>query len=282
MPLGDRKRALAMEAKLSASHTRIAPQEWADAFQVRQRYLRFDYRFIGGKRCDLVLLPRVRRHGRGIIVMRSSPVKRILSANRCFCRIKPVPPDLVLASASRYRRELLERLRVPFQVDAADIDESPLAAETPLELVSRLAREKASHVAIRHPTAYVIGADQIAVCRDEILGKPGNPARNIAQLQRASGQALRFYTATCLVRSKGELCEEHVDETTVQFRDLSELEISRYVELERPYDCAGGFKCEGLGITLFERIDSQDPTALIGLPLIWLSGALRRAGARLP
>ena len=193
-----------------------------------------------------------------------------------------MPADLVLASASHYRRELLERLRIPFEVDAADIDESRLPTETPLQLVSRLAREKAAHVAHRHQAACVIGADQIAVCRDEVLGKPGNAARNIAQLQRASGQTLRFLTAACLVRSKGELCEEHVDETNVRFRELSDAEISRYVDLERPYDCAGGFKCEGFGITLLERIDSRDPTALIGLPLIWLSGALRRAGVSLP
>lgn len=193
-----------------------------------------------------------------------------------------MPADLVLASASRYRRELLERLRIPFEVDAADVDESRLPADTPLKLVSRLAREKAIRVAGRHPAACVIGADQIAVCRDEILGKPGNAASNIAQLQSASGQTVRFLTAVCLVRAKGNLCEEYLDETCVRFRELSESEISRYVELERPYDCAGGFKSEGLGITLFERIDSQDPTALIGLPLIWLSAALRRAGVRLP
>ncbi len=193
-----------------------------------------------------------------------------------------MPADLVLASASRYRRELLERLRIPFEVDTANIDESPLPAETPLALVSRLAREKAVRVANRHPTACVIGADQIAVCRDEILGKPGNAARNIAQLQSASGQTVRFLTAVCLVRLQGSVCEEHIDATEVRFRELSESEVSRYVELERPYDCAGGFKCEGLGITLFERIDSHDPTALIGLPLIWLSGALRRAGVCLP
>jgi 7-methyl-GTP pyrophosphatase len=193
-----------------------------------------------------------------------------------------MPADLVLASASRYRHDLLQRLGVPFDVDAADIDESRLPGETPTSLVSRLAREKALHVAKRHPAACVIGADQIAVAGHEILGKPGNAARNVAQLQRASGQTLTFLTAVCLVRPKSESCEEHLDETSVRFRELSESEISRYVELERPYDCAGGFKCEGLGIALFQRIDSQDPTALIGLPLIWLSGALRRAGLRLP
>ena len=193
-----------------------------------------------------------------------------------------MPPDLVLASSSRYRRELLQRLRISFDVDPADIDESRLPGEGPRALVSRLAREKALRVANRHPGAWVIGADQIAVCKDEILGKPGNAARNIAQLQRASGATLTFLTAVCLARLNDEQREEHVDVTDVRFRELSDSEIARYVELERPYDCAGGFKCEGLGITLFERIDSQDPTALIGLPLIWLSGALRRAGLRLP
>ena len=148
--------------------------------------------------------------------------------------------------------------------------------------MARLAREKALQVAERHPNALVIGADQIAVCEDEILGKPGTAAGNIAQLQRASGRALTFLTAVCLLHSHERHREEHVDETVVRFRQLSEAEISRYVELERPYDCAGGFKCEGLGIALFERIESNDPTALIGLPLIWVCGALRRAGVNLP
>jgi 7-methyl-GTP pyrophosphatase len=191
-------------------------------------------------------------------------------------------PPLILASSSRYRRELLERLRIPFQTDAAGLDESRRPGEEPGQLVARLAREKALQVAGRHPNALVIGADQIAVCEDEILGKPGTAARNITQLQRASGHALTFLTAVCLLHSHERRREEHVDETVVRFRQLSEAEISRYVELERPYDCAGGFKCEGLGIALFERIKSNDPTALIGLPLIWVCGALRRAGVNLP
>jgi septum formation protein len=189
---------------------------------------------------------------------------------------------LVLASSSIYRRELLQRLRIPFRTDAADIDESRAPGEQTRLLVARLAREKALKVAERHPGALVIGADQLAVREDEILGKPGTAARNIAQLQRASGGPLTFLTAVCLLQSHPQRREEHVDETVVHFRQLSKEEISRYVELERPYDCAGGFKCEGLGIALFDRIESNDPTALVGLPLIWLSAALRRAGVNLP
>ena len=193
-----------------------------------------------------------------------------------------MPPPLVLASSSAYRRDLLERLRLPFRIDAADNDESRQPGEPVRQLVTRLAREKALRVAERHPGALVIGADQLAVREDEIQGKPRTEARNIEQLQRASGHPLTFLTAVCLLQSREQRHEEHVDETVVHFRQLNDEEISRYVRIERPYDCAGGFKCEGLGIALFERIESQDPTALVGLPLIWLSGALRRAGVSLP
>jgi septum formation protein len=193
-----------------------------------------------------------------------------------------MPPPVVLASSSIYRRGLLERLRIPFRADAAQIDESRQPGELPRQLVIRLAREKALKVAERHAGALVIGADQLAVRENEILGKPGTEARNIAQLQRASGHPLTFLTAVCLLHSHEQRREEHVDQTVVHFRQLGVEEISRYVQIERPYDCAGGFKCEGLGIALFECIESQDPTALIGLPLIWLSGALRRAGVSLP
>src|SRR5262245_28977525 len=193
-----------------------------------------------------------------------------------------MPPALILASSSLYRRDLLQRLRTPFRTDVAGIDESRRPGEPPRALVTRLAREKALKVAERHPGALVIGADQVAVSEAEILGKPGTAARNIAQLQQASGRPLTFLTAVCLLQSHEQRREEHVDQTVVHFRQLSEEEISRYVELERPYDCAGGFKCEGLGIALFERIESTDPTALVGLPLIWLSAALRRAGVNLP
>jgi septum formation protein len=189
-----------------------------------------------------------------------------------------MPAALILASASHYRRELLRRLQIPFTVDAADVDESRAPDETPLDLVARLARAKALRVAARHPGAWVIGADQVAVCGAQVLGKPGTAERCIEQLRVASAQTVTFFTAACLTGGVDVGCTEHVDETQVRFRVLSEAEITRYVELERPFDCAGGFKSEGLGITLMEQIDSRDPTALIGLPLIWLAGALRRAG----
>lgn len=189
-----------------------------------------------------------------------------------------MPATLILASASPYRRELLGRLRIPFVVDAADIDETRASGETLRELVTRLARQKALRVAGRHPGAWVIGADQIAVCGEHVLGKPGNAARCIEQLRLVSAQRVTFLTAVCVTDGAGGRCDEHIDETLVQFRALSEAEIARYVELERPYDCAGSFKSEGLGITLMEEIASHDPTALIGLPLIWIAGALRRVG----
>ncbi|HZF24899.1 MAG TPA: nucleoside triphosphate pyrophosphatase [Steroidobacteraceae bacterium] len=186
--------------------------------------------------------------------------------------------NLVLASSSPYRRELLARLRIPFEIDPADIDEARSPGESPRDLVGRLARQKALRVAGRHAEAFVIGADQVAVCGEQILGKPGTAAKSIEQLRLASGRTLSFLTAVCVTRGNGGQRDEHIDETRVQFRELSELEIARYVELERPYDCAGSFKSEALGISLFESIESRDPTALVGLPLIWLAGALRRAG----
>ncbi len=185
--------------------------------------------------------------------------------------------SLILASGSRYRRELLERLHLPFRVHPADSDESPLPGEAPEALVSRLAELKARTVAARFPDAWVIGSDQVAVCGGRIVGKPGNADRACEQLRAASGTSVRFLTAVCLLRSPDRL-EGHLDVTTVHFRPLSEPEIARYVEIERPFDCAGSFKSEGLGVSLFESVDSRDPTALVGLPLIWLSGALRRAG----
>lgn len=185
---------------------------------------------------------------------------------------------LILASGSRYRRQLLERLRVPFHVFVANSDETPRADEAPRDLAVRLAQAKAEIVAAQFPDALVIGADQVAVCRGRILGKPGNAARNVEQLRLAGGQSVEFLTAVCVLRESDRHVERHVDVTTVRFRRLTETEITRYVELEQAFDCAGGFKVEGLGISLFEGIDSQDATALVGLPLIWLAGALRRAG----
>jgi len=189
-----------------------------------------------------------------------------------------MPPALILASGSGYRKDLLTRLSIPFEVRAPEVDESPRTGETPRGLAMRLARAKAAAIAVQHANAWVLGADQVAVCRDRIVGKPGSAARAIEQLTNASAQTVSFYTAACLARHGDGKCDEHVDETRVHFRALSLEEISRYVDLDRPFDCAASFRSEGLGITLLERIDSTDPTALIGLPLIWLAGALRRAG----
>lgn len=189
---------------------------------------------------------------------------------------------LVLASTSQYRRQLLERFGQRFTVAAPDVDETPLPGETPVDLVVRLARAKAETVAHRHPKSIVIGSDQVALFGREIVGKPGNPERCVAQLKSFSGQRLSFHTAVHVIQSESGSNEGHLDVTTVHFRKLSDDEIERYVARERPVNCAGGFRAEALGISLFERIESQDPTALIGLPLIWLSAALRRAGLQLP
>ena len=187
---------------------------------------------------------------------------------------------LLLASTSRYRRELLERLGLPLETARPDVDESPAPGEAPRALAVRLARAKAAEVAARHPGRWVIGSDQVADLNGSPLGKPGDVARAEAQLAAMSGQTVAFHTAICLVRDQHVL--EACDLTQVRFRSLERDEIARYVAAERPLDCAGSFKCEGLGITLFEAIENRDPTALIGLPLIALAGLLREAGYRLP
>jgi septum formation protein len=189
---------------------------------------------------------------------------------------------LVLGSTSQYRRSLLERLGIPFTVAAPDVDEIALPAELPIDLVNRLARAKAESVAQRQSKALVIGSDQLAVCGREVLGKPGSGERAIAQLQQLSGQRVTFYTAVHVINSETGSNEGHMDATTVHFRPLTDQEIRDYVARDKPYHCAGGFKIEALGVSLFTRVETQDPTALIGLPLIWLSGALRRAGFKAP
>jgi septum formation protein len=188
---------------------------------------------------------------------------------------------LVLASTSPYRRELLARLALPFTVAKPEVDESPGAAETPLALAGRLAEAKAHAVSVRQPGAWVIGSDQVAELDGMPLGKPGTREAAVRQLQACSGRAIRFHTAFCLLRSDQEPIA-HSDLTEVVFRGLAEDEILRYLDADQPYDCAGSFKCESLGISLFESIRSQDPTALVGLPLIALARALRSAGYRLP
>jgi septum formation protein len=191
------------------------------------------------------------------------------------------PTPLVLASSSRHRRALLGRLGLEFACDSPGIDERPLADEPPEHLAARLARDKARTVARRHPDALVIGSDQVASLGSRVLGKPGTEARARAQLAECSGRELQFFTAVCLHRPDGHE-DVHCDLTRVRFRALDDAEIARYVSREQPLDSAGAFRCEDLGIVLFEAIESRDPTALIGLPLIWLSGALRRAGLPLP
>ncbi len=191
-------------------------------------------------------------------------------------------PRLVLASTSRYRRELVGRLGLPFETIGPEVDETALPGEIPAAQAERLAQAKAQAIAARDPEAWVIGSDQVTELDGHALGKPGDHARAVEQLRRASGRELRFHTALCLTCVEGAAAWLHRDVTTVRFRTLTPAEIERYLLAERPYDCAGSFKSEGLGITLFDAIDSRDPTALIGLPLIALAALLRRAGFTLP
>ena len=191
-------------------------------------------------------------------------------------------PALILASTSPYRRDLLTRLGVAFEVIAPGVNEVHVGGESAADRALRLAQEKARAVGRAHPGAVVIGSDQVAATGDTLLDKPGDAARAREQLAALSGHSARFYTACALYGERAGVHLAHVDTTTVMFRGLSGDEIERYVAHERPFDCAGGFKVEALGICLFDYIESVDPTALIGLPLIWLAGALRGAGYRLP
>lgn len=191
-------------------------------------------------------------------------------------------PPLILASTSPYRRELLARLRLAFESMPPEVPEEHLEGESPADRSLRLALAKAQAVARLHPGALVIGSDQVAAVGEQLLGKPGDAVRCRAQLATLSGKTARFYTACALLGVNAGVRLAHIDTTTVVFRSLSAAEIERYVACEQPYDCAGGFKAEGLGVALFECIESQDPTALIGLPLIWIAGALRGAGYHLP
>ena len=188
-----------------------------------------------------------------------------------------MPQPLILASTSRYRAILLERLGLPFRVAAPHALEDHRPGEAPGARALRLALAKARAVATLHPDSWVLGSDQVADCDGRILEKPGTVDNCCAQLAACSGESVTFFTAAVLTRGDAWV-KQHVDRTHVRFRNLSTAEIVRYVELDRPLDCAGGFRCEGLGIALLEGIDSGDPTALIGLPLIWVAQALREAG----
>lgn len=185
---------------------------------------------------------------------------------------------LILASTSRYRRGLLERLGLPFTAVAPDICESARPGERGDLLARRLASAKAGAVAGRFPEAWVLGCDQLALRGDAILGKPQTADRCERQLLDCSGQRVTFLTAVSLLCAADGRAFDHVDATHVQFRELDAQRVRHYVELEQPLDCAGGFKCEGLGILLFDRIETLDPTALIGLPLIWVGRRLAEVG----
>lgn len=186
--------------------------------------------------------------------------------------------QLVLASSSPYRRALLEQLRLPFVCASPGVDERPHPGETVAALVKRLALAKAQALAKTFPEALIIGSDQACALDGRILGKPGNAENARAQLQACSGRRVTFHTGLALYDTRKQAAQQGVDTYTVQFRNLSAEEIARYVELERPYDCAGSFKVEGLGITLFSALEGKDFNSLIGLPLLSLCAMLRAAG----
>ena len=187
-------------------------------------------------------------------------------------------PLLILASTSRYRRELLERLHLPFEVVAPEVDETALPGEAPAPLAERLALAKARAVATGYPGAVVIGSDQVCDLNGQVLGKPGDHANATRQLRLLSGHTAVFHTAVAVVQAGTGFEEATRVSVRVRFRRLTDPDIDRYLHLDQPYDCAGSAKCETLGITLLESIESDDPTALIGLPLIHTARLLRMAG----
>jgi septum formation protein len=196
---------------------------------------------------------------------------------------EPLPdaPRIVLGSSSPYRRELPSRLRVPFDIDVPDVDETPLAAESPRDLALRLALQKARAVSVRQPDAAVIGSDQVADLDGEPLGKPGTHERAVEQLRRMRGRVVVFQTAVAVVRLQTAFEAVDLAPVRVTFRELTDAEIEAYLQAEKPYDCAGSARSEGLGIALLEKIENDDPSALVGLPLIRTCRMLRAAGVRL-
>ena len=193
---------------------------------------------------------------------------------------EPTRRKLILGSTSPYRRELLERLRIPFEVAAPDVDETPLPRETPEQLACRLALAKAHAVAAQFPACVVIGSDQVADLDGQSLGKPGEHARAVAQLQQMRGKTVVFQTAVAVVCLETGFAQVDLARVKVKFRALSDAEIEAYLRAETPYDCAGSAKSEGLGIALLESIDNDDPTALVGLPLIRTCRMIQAAGVK--
>lgn len=189
---------------------------------------------------------------------------------------------LILASSSPYRRELLQRLRLPFDCASPDIDESPLPGETAEQLVRRLAQSKARALAQRYPAHLIIGSDQAAVNGSRILGKPHDIGRATEQLKAASGKSVSFLTGLCLLNSQSGNAQVDCVPFTVHFRELDEARIVRYLEAEQPFDCAGSFKAEGLGVSLFRSTEGEDATSLVGLPLIRLVDMLLAEQVQIP
>ena len=194
----------------------------------------------------------------------------------------PSSPPIVLASSSPYRRGLLDRFLSDFETVSPNVDESALEGEEPRSLVARLARDKAEVVSASFRDGLIIGADQIAVLDDRILGKPGDHQTAVEQLMAASGKTVRFLTAVCMLDAPDRLRYEHIDETVVRFRRFDRRLADVYLHHDEPYDCAGSFRVEGAGFVLFEAVETKDPTALIGLPMIWLAGRLLELGCLLP
>jgi septum formation protein len=194
----------------------------------------------------------------------------------------PAPPPLLLASTSPYRRALLERFGLPFNLASPDLDEAALPGEAPAATATRLAAAKARAVASHYPEALVIGSDQVADCDGLAVSKPEDHAAAVRQLTAQSGRRIVFHTAVAVLNTRSQRLSSELVDVVSQFRTLTSAEIEAYLRADRPYDCAGSVRSEGLGLTLFERIDSPDPTALIGLPLIALARLLRAEGVALP
>lgn len=190
----------------------------------------------------------------------------------------PSAPPIILASSSHYRRGLLDRVLTEYQTVSPEVDESRVDDESPREQAARLARRKAEAVASKHTGDLVIGADQLAVVEQRVLGKPGDHQNAVEQLLASSGKSLKFLTAVCVLDPVGRRRYEHVDETIVRFRRFDRRLAENYLRHDKPYDCAGSFRIEGAGFVLFESVKTDDPTALIGLPMIWLAGQLQELG----
>jgi septum formation protein len=194
----------------------------------------------------------------------------------------PSSPPIILASSSRYRRGLLDRFLTEYQTVSPAVDESAEQFDTPEEVASQLARKKAEKAASSYREAVIIGADQVAVMDGVVLGKPGDHQRAIEQLLGASGKTMTFLTAVCVLDPIGRRRYEHIDRTDVHFRSFDRRLAETYLWHDEPYDCAGSFKIEGAGFVLFDSVKTEDPTALIGLPMIWLAATLRELGCLLP